>query len=50
MTAHSYAALTDAGVEIPLPQQVLQLRSVSPEAGAELASAGPHPAVDAAAK
>jgi small-conductance mechanosensitive channel len=36
MTMRVYEALRDAGMEIPFPQQDLHLRSVSPEAGAQL--------------
>jgi small-conductance mechanosensitive channel len=44
MTMRVYDALMAAGIEIPFPQQDLHLRSISPEARAELASAGPRPA------
>jgi potassium-dependent mechanosensitive channel len=43
MTVRIYEALTAAGIEIPFPQQDLHLRSISPEARAVLASAGPRP-------
>jgi potassium efflux system protein len=36
MTARVYEALTREGIEIPLPQQDLNLRNVSPEAAARL--------------
>jgi small-conductance mechanosensitive channel len=36
MTARVCEALRDSGIEIPFPQQDLHLRSVSPEAGAQL--------------
>jgi small-conductance mechanosensitive channel len=35
------AALTKAGIEIPFPQQDVHIRSIAPEAGAELAKAPP---------
>jgi len=41
MTAQVCEALAAAGIEIPLPQQVLHVRSVSPEASTSLASASP---------
>jgi small-conductance mechanosensitive channel len=44
MTVRIYDALTAAGIEIPLPQQDVHLRSVSPEARAELARVGPRKA------
>ena len=42
MTVRVYDALTAAG--IPFPQQDLHLRSISPEARAELAGVGPRQA------
>ncbi|MCE3285929.1 MAG: mechanosensitive ion channel protein MscS, partial [Steroidobacteraceae bacterium] len=40
MTARVYEAFKQEGIEIPLPQQDLNLRSVSPEAAARLGGAG----------
>jgi small-conductance mechanosensitive channel len=44
MTVRVYEALKAAGIEIPFPQQDLHLRSVSPDARAELTGLGPRPA------
>jgi potassium efflux system protein len=44
MTVRVYEALNAAGIEIPFPQQDLHLRSVSPEARAELTGQGPRTA------
>ena len=44
MTVRIYDALTAAGIEMPFPQQDVHLRSVSPEARAELARVGPRTA------
>jgi potassium efflux system protein len=44
MTVRVYDALIAAGIEIPLPQHDVRLRSISPEARAKLDSVGPHPA------
>ena len=41
MTARVYEALAKAGIEIPIPQQAVHLRSVSPAAGQQLAGATP---------
>jgi small-conductance mechanosensitive channel len=43
LTVHVYEAVSAAGIEIPLPQQVLHVRGIAPEAGAKLASASPLP-------
>ncbi|HET9693521.1 MAG TPA: hypothetical protein VFP48_03985, partial [Steroidobacteraceae bacterium] len=40
MTARVYEALQREGIEIPYPQQDMNLRSVSPEAAARLGGAG----------
>jgi potassium efflux system protein len=41
MTARVYETLQREGVEIPFPQQDMNLRSISPEAAARLAGTGP---------
>jgi small-conductance mechanosensitive channel len=43
-------ALADAGIEVPLPQRDLHLRSVSPDAASRLAPASEHGAEGAGAK
>jgi small-conductance mechanosensitive channel len=45
LTVRVYDALQHAGIEIPFPQQVVHVRSVSPDAGAALAgrTAAPDP-------
>jgi potassium-dependent mechanosensitive channel len=42
MTVRVYDTLRAAGIEMPFPQQDLHLRSISPEARADLAGAGPR--------
>jgi potassium efflux system protein len=44
MMGRVYDALMAAGIEMPFPQQDLQLRTLSPEARTDLAGAGPVPA------
>jgi potassium-dependent mechanosensitive channel len=44
MVTRIFAALTQAGIELPFPQQDVHLRSVSEEAGARLMRRGRGPA------
>jgi small-conductance mechanosensitive channel len=44
LTVHVNDALAAAGIEIPFPQRDLHLRSISPEARAELTGTAPRPA------
>ena len=48
LTVRIYEALQQAGIEIPFPQQVLHLRSVSAEAAARLGAGRPGAATGAA--